>query len=62
MLEVPLGEIVELTFTLPFGPVTIRAVVRQRTAFRYGFEFVDSFEVREIIRRACRDLAVAKSV
>jgi hypothetical protein len=36
------GEIVELTFTLPSGPVTILATVRQRNAFRYGFEFVDS--------------------
>ena len=61
-LEVPLGEVVKLDFTLPFGPVTIRAMVRQRNAFRYGFEFVDSHSVREVIRRTCRDLAVEQSL
>jgi hypothetical protein len=61
-LEVPLGEIVELEFTLPLGPVTIRALVRQRNAFRYGFEFVDSYPTREVIRRTCRDLAVEQSL
>src|ERR1700677_5186352 len=40
-IEVPLGEIVELSFALPCGPLTIHATVRQRNAFRYGFEFVD---------------------
>ena len=29
-IEVPLGEVVELDFTLPFGPVTIYAIVRPR--------------------------------
>ena len=38
-IEAPLGENVELNFTLPSGPVTIHAIVRQRRAFRYGFEF-----------------------
>ena len=41
-IEAPVGEVVELNFTLPFGPVTIPAMVRQRNAFRYGFEFVDA--------------------
>ena len=61
-LEVPLGEVVELDFTLPLGPVTICAVVRQRNAFRYGFEFFDSDTEREVIRRTCRDLAVEQSL
>jgi hypothetical protein len=41
-LEVPLGEFVELQFMLPYGPVTVYAVVRQRSAFwvvsQFGFD------------------------
>lgn len=40
-IETLLGEVVELGFMLPDSPMTIRAMVRQRNAFRYGFEFVD---------------------
>jgi hypothetical protein len=60
-LEVPLGEVVELRFALPSGPVMILAMVRQRNAFRYGFEFVGSDSEREVLRRTCRDLAVEQS-
>ena len=56
-IEAPLGEIVELSFALPCGPVRIHAIVRQRNAFRYGLEFVDQELVHEFIRRTCRDLA-----
>jgi hypothetical protein len=56
--EVPLGEILELDFMLPSGSVIILAMVRQRNAFRYGFEFVDSAAVLDVIRRTCRDLAI----
>jgi hypothetical protein len=61
-IEVPLGELVELAFTLPYGPVTIYAVVRQRNAFRYGFEFVSSNVVQEVIRPTCRDLAMEEKL
>ena len=57
-MEVPLGEVVTLDFTLPFGRVTIHAVVRQRSAFRYGFQFVALDAGMEIIRSTCRQLAV----
>jgi hypothetical protein len=60
-LELPLGEVVELRFALPSGPVMILAIVRQRNAFRYGFEFVNSDSEREVLRRTCRDLAVEQS-
>lgn len=60
-LELPLGEVVELRFALPSGPVMILAMVRQRNAFRYGFEFVNSDSEREVLRRTCRDLAVEQS-
>ena len=61
-IEAPLGEIVELNFTLPSGPMTILAMVRQRNAFRYGFQFADSASLHLVIRRTCRDLALAQSL
>ena len=38
-VEVPLGELVRLEFSLPAGPVEVLAVTQQRNAFRYGFQF-----------------------
>jgi hypothetical protein len=61
-IEVPLGEIVELSFTLPDGPVKLCATVRQKNAFRYGLEFVDPNTVNETIRRTCRDLSVDQNL
>jgi PilZ domain len=48
-IEVPLGEIVDLSFTLPDSSVAIGAKVLQRNAFRYGFEFIDPNTVNETI-------------
>jgi hypothetical protein len=62
ILEAPVGGMVELEFTLPSGPVAIHAMVRQKNAFRYGFEFVGSDSAHELIRRTCRDLAVDQSL
>jgi hypothetical protein len=56
-IEVPVGEIVELDFTLPFGRVTTYAAVRQRSAFRYGFQFLELSDL-EAIRSTCRQFAV----
>jgi hypothetical protein len=61
-VEVPLGEIVELEFTLPFGPVSICATARQRNAFRYGFHFVEPDGTNQAIRASCRQLAVEQSL
>ena len=61
-IEASLGEVVELDFELPCGAATIQAIGRERNAFRYGFEFVDSNSVHELIRRTCRDLAVDQSL
>ncbi len=61
-IEVPVGEVVRLEFTLPFGDVDVLAMVRQRSAFRYGFQFVDASSTRDIIGRTCRRLAVEQSV
>jgi hypothetical protein len=60
-LEVPLAEVVELVFTLPFGRVNIDAMVRQKSAFRYGFGFSESGPAHEVIRRTCRELAFSNS-
>lgn len=61
-MEVPLGELVELTFVVPFGQVSIYAMVRQRNAFRYGFQFVHSQAASEIIRQTCRHLGVEQTI
>ena len=61
-IEVPVGEMVELEFTLPSGDVKTYAVVRQRSAFRYGFQFVNENAGSEIIRATCRQLAMEESL
>jgi len=60
-VEVPLGEVVRLEFTLPFGEVEVLAMVRQRNAFRYGFQFVEASSAQDVIGRTCRQLALAQS-
>jgi hypothetical protein len=61
-LEVPIGEFVELQFGLPFGPATVYATVRQRNAFRYGFQFVESHSAHELIQASCNWLSVRQSL
>jgi hypothetical protein len=61
-IEIPVGEVVRLEFTLPFGDVDLLAMVRQRSAFRYGFQFVETTSAQDIIGRTCRQLAVAQSL
>jgi c-di-GMP-binding flagellar brake protein YcgR len=51
--EIVLGEVVRLEFTLSAGPVEAFAVARQRTAFRYGFQFVEAHSAQDAIGRAC---------
>ena len=60
-VEVPLGEVVRLEFTLPLGDVEVLATVRQRTAFRYGFQFIDAGSARHVIAVTCRELSVEQS-
>ena len=61
-LEVPVGEFVELQFTLPLGAVSVHAIVRQRSAFRYGFQFVETHAVHEVIQNTCRSLRLEQSL
>jgi hypothetical protein len=51
------GQTVELAFELPSGPMSVRAVVRNNSAFRYGFQFLSEPHQKEVIKRACRALA-----
>ena len=60
-IDVPLAEIVELNFTLPIGHVKVHAVVRQRDRFRYGFQFLESAAVQDVIRSTCRRLAAERA-
>lgn len=60
-LEVPVGEVVRLEFSLPSGNVEVFAMVRQRSAFRYGFQFVEATSALGVIGRTCRDLAIEQS-
>jgi len=62
MVEVPIGEVVRLEFDLPFGPVEVHAMVRQRNAFRYGFQFVEASLAQEVIGRTCSQLAMEQSL
>ena len=56
-LELSVGELVQLEFELPSGPVAIRALVRHKTAFCYGFQFVEP-DPQGAIKAACSRLAV----
>lgn len=60
-VEVPIGEVVRLEFALPTGDVDVHALVRQRSAFRYGFQFVEASSAQDVIGRACRQLAVQQA-
>jgi hypothetical protein len=52
-IEVSMGEVVELDFELPLGRVSVRAVVRERNAFRYGFQFLQPNAAHQFIADAC---------
>jgi len=56
-LEVEVGDLVQLEFVLPTGPIAIRALVRHKTAFRFGFQFVEP-DPQCAIKRTCLHLAV----
>jgi len=60
-VDVPVGEVVRLEFTVPTGEVQIHALVRQQNAFRYGFQFLEAISQLEIIQRTCRQLEVSQS-
>lgn len=59
--EIPVGEVIRLEFALPLGEVELLAIVRQRSAFRYGFQFVEASSGNDVIGRTCSQLAVEQS-
>ena len=59
--ELQLDEVVRLEFTLPHGEVEVHALVRQRSAFRYGFQFLESCEAQDVIGRTCRELSLQQT-
>jgi hypothetical protein len=61
-VEVPVGEVVRLEFELPEGPVEAHAMVKQRNAFRYGMQFVESGSVNAAVARICSQLAMDQSL
>jgi len=52
-VELRCGEIVELNLKLRIGLVNVRAVVRDRNAFRHGFQFVQPNPALHLIRENC---------
>jgi PilZ domain-containing protein len=58
--EVQLNEVVRLEFVLSHGAVDVHALVRQRNAFRYGFQFLESSDAQDVIARTCRELAMGQ--
>jgi PilZ domain-containing protein len=56
-LDMIVGQAVELRFQFDAESVSVQALVKNKTAFRYGFEFVLENHEREIIARGCRALA-----
>lgn len=56
-IEVLLDEVVQLEFRLPLGLVALRALVRQRNTFRYGFQFLEPDpETQQRIKHTCYQL------
>jgi hypothetical protein len=46
-LELIVGQSLESDFQLPSGPISVQAEVKNRRAFRYGFEFLPEQHERE---------------
>jgi hypothetical protein len=57
LLQMSIGQPIELDFKLPCGPVNVHAIVKSKNAFRYGLEFALTDKERAIIKRGCRELA-----
>jgi len=60
-VDVPVGEVVRLEFSLNSTDVEVHALVRQHNAFRYGFQFVGT-NAQDIIARTCRQLSLEQSL
>jgi c-di-GMP-binding flagellar brake protein YcgR len=59
--EWEIGTAVRLEFSVPITgrPVRLGGILRSRSGYRYGFEFVElSADQREVIGKTCRTLAL----
>ncbi|MFZ3339775.1 MAG: PilZ domain-containing protein [Terriglobales bacterium] len=59
--EIAVGVRLQLDFVLPYSstPLTIRGVVRTRSGFNHGIEFIGATrEQEEAVERACKVLAL----
>lgn len=55
--EIAIGASLQVDFVLPYSstPLALRSVVRTRSGFNYGIEFINPTpEQQEIIERACK--------
>lgn len=52
-LELPIGEVVTLDLTLRIGNMNVHATVRDRNAFRHGFQFLEPNPALHMIRENC---------
>lgn len=55
-MELPVGEEAELHINFPLASVDLKAIVRNRNAFRHGFEFVDHKAARKLIEQNCAEV------
>jgi hypothetical protein len=59
--EIAIGVTLQLDFVLPYSsaPLTIRGVVRTRSGFNHGIEFIGATqEQEEAVERACKVLSL----
>ena len=56
--EVAVQEVVKVEFKHTIGFVSVFAIVRHRTAFRYGFEFLQKSPIK-VIADICYQLRLA---
>jgi len=52
-VELLIGEVVELNLRLRIGNVKVHATVRDKNAFRHGFQFVEPNPAVHLIRENC---------
>jgi hypothetical protein len=56
-LDMLVGQAVEVDFLLDGELIEVQAMVKNKSAFRNGFEFVLGYKEHEIITRGCKALA-----
>jgi hypothetical protein len=60
--EISLDAMVRLEFTVDCETIDLHALVRQRNAFRYGFQFVGSASVHKTLGIVLRQLSLEQRI